>query len=76
MAVYVTGLVLLTAAVELVIAFFIAVRSVSVPSSSSDFWSAYFGVIVVLVIAAGVMVPRGLRTLRSSVRVAEAEPPS
>ena len=76
MAVYVTGLVLLTAAVELVIAFFIAVRSASVPSSASSFWSAYFGVIIALVVAAGVLVPRGLRALRAPIPASVADPPS
>ena len=68
MAVYVTGLVLVTAAVELVIAFFIAVRSTTVPSSSSGFWSVYFGAIVALVVAGAVLIPRGLHGLRSPVR--------
>ena len=76
MAVYVTGLVLLTAAVELVIAFFIAVRSTAVPSAASSFWSVYFGVIVALVVAAAVLVPRGLRTLRAPAPTPEGDPPS
>ena len=64
MAVYVTGLVLLTAAVELVIAYFIAVRTTTVPASSSSFWSVYFGAVVALVIAGAVLIPRGLQALR------------
>ena len=74
MAVYVTGLVLLTAAVELVIAYFIAVRTTSVPASSSSFWSVYFGAVVALVVAAAVLIPRGLEALR--VPVPGAEPVS
>lgn len=68
MAVYVTGLVLVTAAIELVIAFFIAVRSTTVPASSSGFWSVYFGAVVALVVAGAVLIPRGLHGLRSPVR--------
>ena len=73
MAVYVTGLVLVTAAVELVIAFFIAVRSTDVPASSSDFWSFYFGATVALVIAGAVLIPRGLSELRAAASPADVD---
>lgn len=73
MAVYVTGLVLVTAAVELVIAFFIAVRSTSVPASSSDFWTVYFGATVALVVAGGVLIPRGLSELRAAASPSDVE---
>lgn len=75
MAVYVTGLVLVTAGVELVIAFFIAARNASVPPSSSNFWWIYFGVIVALVVAGAVLIPRGLRTLHALAPPTEAAGP-
>ena len=65
MAVYVSGLVLVTAAVELLIAVVIAARATGVPSASSEFWPIYFGVIIVLVAAGGLLIPRGLRELRT-----------
>ena len=75
MAVYVTGLVLVTAGVELVIAYFIAGRNGSVPPSSSSFWWVYFGVIVVLVVAGAVLIPRGLRALRAPAPASAPEGP-
>lgn len=64
MAVYVIGLVLVTAAIELVIAFFIAAHSTHVPSSTSSFWWVYLGALVILVTSGGVLVARGLFELR------------
>lgn len=70
MALYVTGLVLIIGAVELVLAVLIVLRS-SVPSDSAAFWSAYFGAIVVLGIVGALLVRRGLRGLRSAATPAD-----
>ena len=63
MAIYVTGLVLLTGAVELVLAYFVASRT-TVPPASSLFWPAYLGALIVLVVAGALLVARGLELLR------------
>ncbi len=64
MLLYVVGLVLVTAAVELVIAFLFSTHG-AIPSQSSAFWIAYIGAVVVLLGAGGALIPRGLHRLRS-----------
>ena len=63
MAVYVAGLVLITGAVELVLALFVAART-SMPSPSSLFWPAYLGALIALVSGGGVLILTGLREIR------------
>ncbi len=63
MAVYISGLVMITGAVELVLALFVADRA-SVPALPSLFWAAYLGTVVALVIVGALLVVRGLRALR------------
>jgi hypothetical protein len=63
MAIYITGLVMITAAVELILALVVASRS-SVPAASSLFWPVYFSVLIALVVAGAVLIVRGLGALR------------
>jgi hypothetical protein len=63
MALYVTGLILITGAVELVLALLVASRS-SVPAASSLFWPLYIGVLIGLVVAGAILIVRGLYALR------------
>jgi hypothetical protein len=64
MAVYLAGLLLLAAAIELTLALFLASEG-KVPSPSSDYWTVYLVVDIALFTSGGVLVPRGLETLRS-----------
>jgi hypothetical protein len=62
MAIYITGLVLITGAVELLLALLVASRT-SVPSASSLFWPAYLTVLIALVVAGAILIARGLEVL-------------
>jgi hypothetical protein len=62
MAIYITGLVLITGAVELLLALLVASRT-SVPSASSLFWPAYLAVLIALVVAGAILIARGLEVL-------------
>ncbi len=64
MLLYVTGLVLITGAVELGIAYFLSTRG-AVPAVLSTLALVSFAVVVALVAAGGVLIYRGLRALRS-----------
>ncbi len=70
MAVYVIGLILVTAAVELLIAYVIATRANDV-AQSSTLWPTYFGAVIGLAVSGGVLIPRGLSALRSPRRPTE-----
>lgn len=74
MAVYLSGLLLITAAIELTLALFLATQG-KVPSPSSDFWVVYLVVDVVLFAGGGVLVPRGLTQLRAGPTESAGEPP-
>jgi hypothetical protein len=62
MAVYVAGLVSITAAVELTLALLVASRG-SVPAASSLFWPVYLAVLIALVVAGAILIARGLGEL-------------
>lgn len=64
MVVYITGLVLVTAAIELTIALVLASRG-ALPSPSSAFLLVYLLVDIGLFATGGFLVARGLRSLRS-----------
>lgn len=64
MAVYLVGLLLITAAIELTLALFLATQG-KVPSPTSDFWVVYLVADVALFAGGGLLVPRGLAQLRS-----------
>lgn len=65
MAVYLVGLLLLTAGIELTLALLLASQG-KVPSPSSEFWVVYLGVNIAFYTGGGVLVPRGLGALRGS----------
>jgi hypothetical protein len=64
MALYIAGLVLATAAVELLIAYVIATH-VGLGSATSTFWLVYFLVVIGLAVAAGILIAKGLSELRA-----------
>jgi len=72
MAVYLVGLILITAAIELTLALLLATQG-KVPSPSSDFWVVYLLADVVLFSGGGVLVPRGLSQLRSAASISAGE---
>ncbi len=69
MALYVSGLMMLTGAIELLLAFVIRTH-ISMPDESSIFWPIYFGAVGLLTLAGGTLVARGLRELRAEPRPA------
>jgi hypothetical protein len=75
MAVYVVGLLLLTGAIELTLALFLAVQG-KVPAPSSDFWVVYLFIDIGLIAAGGILVQRGLASLRAPARPAPDAPDS
>jgi hypothetical protein len=80
MVVYISGLVLLTAAIELTLALVLASRG-ALPAPSSSFLLAYLLVDIGLFVAGGIVVTQGLRTVRSErrrdrVEEANPDPPS
>lgn len=73
MAVYLAGLVMLTGAIELTLALLLASQG-KVPTPSSAFWTVYLGVDIALLAIGGILVARGLGTLRSGVRAGPDDP--
>jgi hypothetical protein len=75
MAVYIVGLLLITAAIELTLALVLASQG-KVPSPSSDFWLLYLTVDIAFVAVGGFLVPRGLSALRSTAPGSPTDPTS
>jgi hypothetical protein len=70
MVVYITGLVLVTSAIELTLALVLASRG-AVPAPSSGFFLVYLLVDIGLFSAGSLVVTKGLQTLRSERSVSE-----
>jgi hypothetical protein len=64
MALYLSGLLLMTASIELTLALLLAARG-AVPSPSSAFWLLYLTVDIALIAGAGLLIARGLLRLRT-----------
>lgn len=73
MAVYLSGLVLVTGAIELTLALFLASQG-KFAAPSSTFWVVYFAADVAMFAFGGVLVPLGLMQLRTSSDGSPAEP--
>jgi|GEM_PF-2937331 len=73
MAVYLVGLLQVTAAIELTLALLLASQG-KVPAPSSDFWPVYLFVDIALVAAGGILIARGLETMHSPTPEASPDP--
>jgi len=73
MVVYLTGLVMVTAGIELTLALVLASQG-KVPSPASEFWPVYLVVNIGLFAAGGLLVPRGLLELRTEERARRDAP--
>jgi len=71
MAFYVAGLVLITGAVELVLALLVTSRT-SVPAPSSLFWPVYLVAVIALVGGGAVLILAGLREIHRKRAAVEA----
>jgi len=73
MALYVSGLLLLTAAIELTLALFLASQG-KVPGPSSSFYAIYLAVDLGLYAGAGLLMALGLSRLRSGTSASGGSP--
>jgi hypothetical protein len=71
MAIYITGLVLIIGAVELVLALVVASHGTNAPPASSLFWPVYLAVLIALVVAGALLIARGLGEIHRPAAVPE-----
>ena len=64
MAIYLSGLLCITSAIELTLALFLATQG-KVPAPSSGFWVIYRVADIAMFSGGGILIPRGLSRLRS-----------